>query len=82
MNKTHPLKKISQSAPFAVNQYEHHLDLKKNTLIPFKAEISKNVFTATCNWHDNIELLLFTQGTGTLRYGTESIEVKKDMLVI
>ena len=82
MNKSRTTKSSPGTGAQYINQYEHHLDLKKNTLIPFKAEISRKVINATCNWHDNIELLLFTEGKGTLRYGTENIEVKRDILAI
>lgn len=64
------------------NRFEHHLDIKRTPLVPFKAKNTKNTNTIYCNWHDNLEMLYFTEGSATIRYGTQDIEVSAGMLVI
>lgn len=50
--------------------YENHFDIKKDRLCPFKLHKATNSLSVPCNWHTNIEILLVTQGTGMIQYGT------------
>ncbi len=63
--------------------YEHHLALKQNKLCPFKLTHSKNTSgDSISNWHKNIELLYFVDGTAFIQYGAEDFPVKKDDIVV
>ncbi len=64
------------------NKFEHHLDIKENPLIPFKARNIRGCHSVYCNWHDSIELLFVYDGTGVLHYGTQDIELSPGLLVI
>lgn len=63
--------------------YEHHLSLKKNKLFPFKVgHILNTSGDSISNWHKNIELLYFVDGTAYMQYGAEDFFVKKDDIVV
>ena len=63
--------------------YEHHLEIKQNKLYPFKLTRSeKTSGDAISNWHKNIELLYFIDGTAYIQYGAEDFFVQKDDFVI
>ena len=62
--------------------YEHHIDIRKNKLCPFIFRYSENVFSAPCNWHQNIELLFVTEGSGRMQYDAEEISMSPDDLFV
>lgn len=63
--------------------YEHHLAIKQNKLCPFKlAHSEKTSGDSISNWHKNIELLYFVDGTSYIQYGAEDFFVQKDNFVI
>ena len=63
--------------------YEHHLKIKNDKFCPFKLGFSGKPFgEVVSNWHKNIEVLLFTEGTAFIQYGTEDLSVKKDDIVV
>ena len=63
--------------------YEHHLAIKQNKLCPFKlAHLEKISGDSLSNWHKNIELLYFVDGTAYVQYGAEDFFVQKDDFVI
>ena len=63
--------------------YEHHLALKQNKLYPFKlGHTQNNSGDSISNWHKNIELLYFVDGTAFVQYGAEDFPVKKDDIVV
>ena len=49
--------------------YEHHVAIKKDRLCPFKLGTAKATLPAPSNWHENIEILLVTGGSGFMQYG-------------
>lgn len=53
-----------------IGYYENHFDIKKDRLCPFKLHKATNSFSVPCNWHTNTEILLVTEGTGMIQYGT------------
>ena len=73
---------IKNTVTDTVNRFEHHLDIKRTPLVPFKARSTKNTKTIYCNWHDNLEMLYFTEGSAVLHYGIRDIEVSAGELVI
>lgn len=73
---------IKNTVTDTVNRFEHHLDIKRTPLVPFKARNTKNTKTIYCNWHDNLEMLYFTEGSAVLHYGIRDIEVSAGELVI
>lgn len=63
--------------------YEHHLALKKNKLCPFKiGRVANTSGDSISNWHKNIELLFFIDGTAYMQYGAEDFFIKKDDIVV
>lgn len=65
-----------------VNKYEHHIDIKSTPLTPFKVRKTSCCMNSSCNWHDNLEILYITEGTGTLRYGTVNIDMIPETVII
>lgn len=51
-------------------RYEHHIALRQDRLCPFKVEISR-MTDSGCNWHNNIEVLMVSEGRGRMQYGSE-----------
>ncbi|MBE7042385.1 MAG: AraC family transcriptional regulator [Ruminococcaceae bacterium] len=51
--------------------YEHHFNTSQTPLSPFKLKFIKQSKTVACNWHKQIEIILVTEGTGTIRYGAK-----------
>ena len=80
--KPKPSAKGLSGKPNRNNKYEHHNDIKSNPLTPFKVRKSANCHTATCNWHDNLELLYVTGGNGIVRCGTRNIEMLPESVII
>ena len=74
--------KPAERERYAPNKFEHHIDIRKNPRIPFMVENEQNSNSFSCNWHDNLELLLVYEGTGVLHYGTQDIEMSPGMLII
>lgn len=66
----------------SLNKYEHHADIKSTPITPFKARRSLGCNSATCNWHDNLELLYITGGSGTVRCGTKNIDMYPGSIII
>lgn len=59
-----------------MERYEHHADITKNKLCPFKLRhvpCVEDIF----NWHKNIEIILITDGEGYIHHGTAEIPLKK-----
>jgi len=66
----------------APNKYEHHTDIKSTPITPFKARKTVHCHSASCNWHDNLELLYVTGGSGTVRCGIKNIEMRPESIII
>ncbi len=62
--------------------YEHHIDIRKNKICPFKVDFLKDYRPLTCNWHENIEVMLITEGEGVIFYGNKEKSFKKGDIVI
>lgn len=62
--------------------YEHHIDIRKNKICPFKVAFLKDYRPLTCNWHENVEIMLITEGEGVIFYGSEEKRFKKGDIVI
>ena len=64
--------------------YEHHLKIKQNKLCPFKVAESQSSsgYSATCNWHNNIEIILIKDGSGVIQYGKNTFPLEKDNIII
>ena len=63
--------------------YEHHLTIKKNRLCPFKISSADTAFPVPCNWHNNIEIVLVTEGSGMLQYGKSVLSLApRDIVII
>ncbi len=65
-----------------IQRYEHHIAMRQDRLCPFKITAS-DMWESGCNWHNNIELLLVTQGRGYLQRGSEEFAMgPHDLAVI
>ncbi len=62
--------------------YEHHLTIKKDKLCPFKVGMSINSHDVQCNWHENIEILLITEGNGMMQYGKDTFPLSTHDIII
>ena len=63
--------------------YEHHNHIRKDMLCPFQLTFREHSLDGICNWHENIEVLLITEGSGILRYGSVDMEVRAgDMITV
>ena len=63
--------------------YEHHLELRKDKLCPFKFKECECVYNSVCNWHHNIEILLVTEGCGRIQYGSDDMPIEAhDMILV
>ncbi len=63
--------------------YEHHINIRSDALCPFK--ISHTICSSAdsiANWHNNIEILFFSEGTASVQYGSERFDVKGEEMVI
>lgn len=63
-------------------KYEHHLELRQYKLCPFKFHTCDDLHTSVCNWHNNIEVILVTDGEGKIQYGAEDLAIKKGDIII
>lgn len=63
-------------------KYEHHLDLRRDKLCPFKFNTNEEVYNSVCNWHHNIEILLVTDGKGHIQYDSEDFAIEKHDIII
>lgn len=64
-----------------MERYEHHADITRDKLCPFKLRhvpCVEDVF----NWHKNIEIILITDGKGFIHHGTDEIALKKGDITI
>ena len=64
-----------------MERYEHHADITKNKLCPFKlrhVQCVEDVF----NWHKNVEIVLVTDGEGYIHHGTDEIYLKEGDITI
>ena len=64
-----------------MERYEHHADITKNKLCPFKLRhvpCVEDVF----NWHKNVEIVLVTHGEGFIHHGTDEIPLKEGDIVL
>ena len=61
-----------------LNQYVYETHVMKNSLLPFifKRLTVKNSKMGLPNWHENIEIICFTDGEGQIKLETECISVK------
>lgn len=62
--------------------YEHHLELREDKFCPFKFKSCDDVYNSVCNWHNNIELLLVTGGSGRIQYGTDDFPIEEHDIII
>lgn len=63
--------------------YEHHIAIRKDKLCPFMLRYNQRSFSAFCNWHLNIEVLLITEGTGIIQYGADRLPLAAhDMIIV
>lgn len=62
--------------------YEHHLELRDDKLCPFKFKTCDDVYNSVCNWHNNIELLLVTGGSGRIQYGMDDFGIDEHDIII
>ena len=62
--------------------HESHRDIKKNKLCPFKVLTVRKTGIGICNWHTTPEIILITDSTGTVKYGGETLKIKKGDTVI
>ena len=63
--------------------YENHLEIKQDKLCPFKFKALNDVRNSVCNWHENIELLLVTDGEGHMQYNSDDVHLQRhDIIVI
>lgn len=66
-----------------INQtYEHHLELREDKLCPFKFKKCEDTYNSICNWHQNVEMLLVTEGCGSIRYGSIDLAIEEHDLII
>lgn len=63
-------------------RYEHHMSIRKNRLCPFLLNTVLHTSGSPCNWHRNIELILITEGTGSIRYDSELIPLSLGDIVV
>jgi AraC-like DNA-binding protein len=63
--------------------YEHHVAIRQNKMCPFKLVFLEQSFDCVCNWHKNIEVILVTEGSGTIAYGHKKMDfTKNDMIIV
>ena len=63
--------------------YEHHTNIRKDMLCPFILSLREHSLDCICNWHENVEILMVTEGDGTLRYGNVEMQVcAGDMIIV
>lgn len=63
-------------------KYEHHTLIQTNNSFPFILRFNKACNFAICNWHRNIELLMFESGEGQVQYGLRQLPVAPGDIVI
>lgn len=62
--------------------YESHLSIKKNKLCPFKLLSVSKTGIGICNWHNNLEIIHVTEGSGNVQYGGETLNIEAGDTVI
>lgn len=62
--------------------YEKQFDVRRNPFCPFKIKRVRNFFASSCNWHENIEIIVIERGEGMIRYGSREINVSAGDIVI
>lgn len=64
-------------------EYEHHFNVREDKLCPFLLRHVKNYNSSAFNWHENIELITITKGSGFINYGDRKFDVSPgDMVII
>ncbi|MBQ9084626.1 MAG: helix-turn-helix transcriptional regulator [Clostridia bacterium] len=62
--------------------YEHHIAIRKDRLCPFKLSHIENTYACVCNWHKNIEVILITEGEGTVTYGSQELSFSRGDIIV
>ncbi len=74
------VKSVNKTENKYKNHYEHHHTIRKNC---FQLNFKRKVKNSACNWHENIEVLLITEGEGYAKCGADTVTIKKgEMFVI
>lgn len=63
-------------------RYETHLLIRRDKLCPFYFRLIENAVDSICNWHKNIEVILITQGMGTIRYGNRDLDFRAGDIIV
>lgn len=58
------------------------MGIRKNRLCPFYLNTVLNTTGSPCNWHRNIEIILITEGDGSIRYNSELIPLSHGDIVV
>jgi len=66
----------------AEHLYEKQSDIRRNPLCPFKIKRVRNFFDSSCNWHENIEIIVIERGEGKIRYGSREINISAGDIII
>lgn len=64
------------------NQYEHHTSIGGKAIFPFIMRHLKNCTTSDCNWHENIEILFISEGSGYIKYDADTMKLDTGDIVI
>ena len=62
--------------------YEHHNKLRTDKICPFLVSKNHNSYDGICNWHTNPEIIFIIDGKGFVQYGSDTIEVSRDDIVV
>lgn len=62
--------------------YEYHLDVRKDKLCPFKVKMVSNYSIYSCNWHENIEIIYVTEGSGKMQYGNKELDFTAGEIIV
>ena len=65
-----------------LTQYEHHAAIRQNKDCPYLLRIGKNIRDTVCNWHQNIEMFLITNGQGQIRCGANEYPLSPSDVVV
>lgn len=64
------------------HHYENHFDISADKLCPFKVKLVENYYDYSCNWHQNIEIIMVVKGNGFIRYGNEELFFTEGDIVV
>lgn len=62
--------------------FEHHTEIRKNKLCPFKLRLADSSLSSPCNWHNNVEIILTVSGRGAMQYASDRLELEKNDIVV